>query len=122
MIDLAGKALTGVELDDASILHLTIDGGWLLSVENDYELVTAEGRHRTLDEAETLMVSALTGQVGRLVRTFAIEGDGSLVVTVGDVGLSVPASSDYESWNLVGPDRVLVVSMPGGQLATWGVA
>lgn len=121
MIDLSGRALTGVELDDASILFLTVDGGWLVSIESDYELLGPGGRQRTLDGAEDAMVAALTGWVGSQVTAFRVDGDGGLSIAVGDVELSVPPSSDYESWNIVGPDQVRVVSMPGGELATWGV-
>jgi len=120
MIDLSGKTLTSVELDDAGILFLGTAGGWLVSVENDYELIDPGGRQSTLDGAEGTMVGTLTGLVGDAVTAFRIDGDGGLSICVGDVELRVPSSPDYESWNVVGPNHERVVSMPGGELATWG--
>lgn len=40
---------------------------------------------------------------------------------VRDLTLEVPASADHESWNIAGPDHIRLVSMPGGEVATWGV-
>lgn len=122
MIDLTGQALSAVRLDDeAKILFLTIGDGWLLAVGNDYELHAPEGVKRTLDGAEDAMVSTLAALVGHDLQSFDVRPDGGLVIGVGGLQLLVPPSPDYESWNVVGPDHVRVVSMPGGGLATWGV-
>ncbi len=83
MIDLSGKTLTSVELDDAGILFLGTAGGWLVSVENDYELIDPGGRQSTLDGAEGTMVGTLTGLVGDAVTAFRIDGDGGLSIVCG---------------------------------------
>jgi Family of unknown function (DUF6188) len=33
----------------------------------------------------------------------------------------VESDAQYEAWTYAGPDGVKVVSMPGGELATWGL-
>ncbi|GAA1225909.1 hypothetical protein GCM10009676_04700 [Prauserella halophila] len=38
---------------------------------------------------------------------------------VDDWRVLVAACEDYESWNVVGPHGLLIVSMPGGDLAVW---
>lgn len=121
MIDLSGQTLTAVRLDDAGILFLTIGEGWLVAVENDYELSGPTGLQRTLDGVEDDMVHALTAVTGSEVESFRVRPDGGLVIGVRGLQLAVPPSPDYESWNVVGPEHVRVVSMPGGGLATWGV-
>lgn len=48
--------------------------------------------------------------------------DGRLEVTLQDGYrlLVLPTESPYESWNITGPDGLLIVSIPGGELAIWG--
>jgi hypothetical protein len=33
--------------------------------------------------------------------------------------LRAPIGEDYESWNIVGPAGLRIVSLPGGELAIW---
>lgn len=46
--------------------------------------------------------------------------DGRLeLVLSGGVVLRVPFDEDFESWNIVGPAGLRIVSLPGGALAIW---
>lgn len=50
----------------------------------------------------------------------AINDSGALIIAF-DSGAMIHVESDdeYEAWTVGGPDGFLVVSMPGGELATW---
>jgi hypothetical protein len=60
--------------------------------------------------------------VGDTVRTADVRGTGELAITF-DSGreLVVGVDAEYEAWNVTGPDGLLVVCLPGGGLAVWGV-
>ena len=46
--------------------------------------------------------------------------DGALLLEFTDGSrLEVRASANYEAWQLVGPAGLMVVCMPGGELAVW---
>ncbi len=46
--------------------------------------------------------------------------DGHLEMTFSDGStIGVPATQDYEPWELTGPNGLKVVSVPGGELSIW---
>lgn len=62
-----------------------------------------------------LLVPLLNEEVADVVADDA----GGLVLTLGTTTLRCPATPESEAWNVSGPRGVLVVSTPGGGLATW---
>ena len=78
--------------------------------------------------AERLMVPDgepdLLAPVLRLARATITEGlafdDGHLELTFAEgTRVSVPSTEDYEPWEVVGPQGLRVVSVPGGELSIW---
>lgn len=58
--------------------------------------------------------------VGRSVTAATYAETGSLRVEFTDSAtLTVEPDPDYEAWNVLGPNGLLVVCMPGGELAFW---
>ena len=56
----------------------------------------------------------------RSVEEIIAHRNGLLEVRVrGGGALRVPASDEFEAWNVVGPDGMRFVAMPGGDLAVW---
>lgn len=53
------------------------------------------------------------------VRSADIDSAGGLTIAVGSVQIHVSADDSYEAWQLRRDDGMLVVSMPGGDLAVW---
>jgi hypothetical protein len=49
-------------------------------------------------------------------------GSGGLTLAVGEATIGVEPAPTFESWSMVGPDQERVVSTPGGELVTWGLA
>lgn len=117
-VDLTGQTVATVQCDAA--LSLTTDDGWFLTVENDYEFAHRDGRLlRTVDGDEEVIVAELERAVGAQILGFSYAESGEMTLEVPTGTVHVSASPDYESWNVVGPEKQRVVSMPGGQLAVW---
>lgn len=66
-------------------------------------------------EGLALLVPLLNGDVAAV----HIDDRGGLSLVVGGTTLHCPESPEFEAWSLSGPSGVLVVSMPGGDLAVW---
>ena len=117
-VDLTGQAVATVQCDAA--LTVTTDDGWFLTVENDYEFAHRDGRLlRTVDGDEEVIVAELERAVGSQILAFNYQEGGEMSLEVPAGTVHVSASPDFESWNLVGPEKQRIVSMPGGQLAVW---
>lgn len=121
MIDLTGQALRSVSVDEAGTLSLRTDGGWVIDVSNDYALTVGDVTLATQGGEESLIVTALQEWVGAPLDGCTVTG-GTLEVSVGSGTLRVTPHRSYEAWTIAGPDQQLVVSMPGGELATWGMS
>jgi hypothetical protein len=98
-------------------------GGIILRVENAFTYKTPSGQNHRLDPAgdPSLLGPALS--IARSSVTAGIVDDlGTLHVDFAD-GSAIDVSADnlYEAWTINGPEGLLLVSCPGGGLATWGV-
>ncbi|WP_109507281.1 DUF6188 family protein [Nocardioides speluncae] len=116
--DFAGQRLTTVTVTEA--LELTTEDGWLITIENDYEL-TRPGQPslRTTDGQEPAIQALLDAMVGRPLVGLAYTSRGDLTVHLPDGSLSVSSTPAFEAWSIVGPNQERVIAMPGGELAIW---
>jgi hypothetical protein len=92
-----------------------------LRIEQPFVYRTAEGvEHLSVPEGDPVRLApalAVCRQVAR--QGFAFK-DGHLELGFADGSrVSVPTAEDLEPWELVGPDGLRVVSVPGGDLAIW---
>ena len=98
-------------------LQLHFDGG--LSITFETEVRRADGAGVPVApytlEGLSLLVPLLNGNVTGVV----VKGRGGLSLTIDRTELHCPSHPDFEAWNLTGPDGVLVVCTPGGDLAIW---
>lgn len=120
--------LVGRQLDEVQfghMLRLFFAGGFELQVESGVRLVTGDGDQQVPADVEpgTPGSAAVSGLVGRTVAgTELLSGaeTGGLRIDLGDgVELRVAPDTDYEAWNLTGPDRQRAISLPGGEISTW---
>ena len=102
--DLSGQTLVNVARDYT--LRLTTQEGWEIAIEGE-ELV----------DDKDLAVSLYTA-IGKPIASFGIQ-DGVLSFDVGEAHVRAVPDAKYESWNVAGPDKQLVVCTPGGELAIW---
>lgn len=93
-------------------------------IEAPFVFVPADGAAVTLDpETDPVGLGPVLGCVRTAVAEATAGEDGSLDVLFADGGaLRVPGSGSaaFEAWILTGPAGLLVVSVPGGGLTTWG--
>jgi len=114
----AGQKIAGVS---ASVsLDITTDAGWLLTIENEYEL-DREGQPplSTAAGQEAEIVRVLSQLVGSTILSIRYNDQGDLELALSGARLRVAGSPDFEAWSLVGPEKERVISMPGGSLAIW---
>ena len=117
-IELNGQTVARVADDRPLRVHIGSD--WLVTAESAMTFTDADGavRHFQGDDPET--ASALAPLLtGRTIESSVIK-DGSLRLVFTDgAELFAPPDPHYESWNVTGPNRLLIVCTPGGELAIW---
>lgn len=113
------QALVGQSLPQLCVgvgdLQMRFDGGLGVNLESAVRVGTGELAEPYSLGGLAYLLPLLNNQV-----TQAQAGeDGSLTLTFGTTTLRCESDSHDEAWNYSGPDRSLVVSMPGGGLAIW---
>lgn len=109
-VDCALTFLLG-DSDDPS--YLAVEQPFRLRAVGKPEVVLApEGPSEALGPALAVLRSSVTRAIAFKNGDLEIEFDGC-------IALFVPASANFEAWNLVGPVGVRIVSLPGGELAVW---
>jgi hypothetical protein len=119
-LGLGGRKLLSEKMEHSAVLHFS--DGCVARIESPFSLDLAGNRHEFspgngLQESfqpmkellQQTVTTAETGDSGALRLTF---GNGAVI--------SVEPDDEYEAWAVSGPGGFLVVSMPGGELATWG--
>ena len=116
--NLAGQRIA--EVSASVSLNIATDAGWLLTIENEYEL-DREGYPllSTAAGQEAEIVRVLLDLVGTTILSINYTDQGDLELALPGARLKVARSPDFEAWSLVGPEKERVVSMPGGGLAIW---
>lgn len=113
---LVGKSLTQLCVGVADV-QLRFDDGLGVQLEAGVEV----GDSQLVDPFSSAGVTALLPLLKCVVAAAHVEASGGLVLTFGATSLRCAADQQYEAWNVTGPDGVLVVAMPGGELAIWAV-
>ncbi|MEU8663636.1 DUF6188 family protein [Actinoplanes philippinensis] len=110
---LAFRMGTGVrlEFDDDAYHELTIEGS--------LRFVRADGSERHGEPISLDVAEQLIQLLNAPVTAAAVDPYGTLTVTFGDADLVVPNDEMYEAWQIRSDQGLLVVSMPGGDLAIW---
>jgi hypothetical protein len=96
-------------------------GAFELRIEQSLDFVAADGAAFTVDpEDDPTGVGPLLACTRSTVTTATAFRDGRLAIEFADDSrLSVPASDEYEAWELAGPAGLRMVSTPGGDLTVW---
>jgi len=99
------------------------DGGMMLRIESDFIFKSAAGNIHQLDPNGK---PALLGPALSITRSSIVAGladnRGALHVDFADgSAMDVPADKNYEAWTINGPQGLLLVSCPGGSIASWGL-
>lgn len=118
-LPLDGRQVERVCIDFAVTLVFT--GGLELRIEQPFVITRSDGSDAlVVPEAEPEhLAPVLELARGDVARAEAFK-DGHLELSFSDgMSLGVPADEGFEAWELVGPDGLRTVSLPGGDLAVW---
>jgi hypothetical protein len=98
----------------------TATGEVQITIEQDFRLRYL-GRDRKLSpEGDLEELGAAAVLYRKVVHRVLAYQDGRLEVRFRDgTHIWVPSHSEYEPWQVEGPAGLLVVSVPGGELAIW---
>ncbi|WP_020662058.1 DUF6188 family protein [Amycolatopsis benzoatilytica] len=118
-LGLEGKKLLSITVEYSAVLHFSDD--YTARIESPFSF-SVPGRQYSFspesDPQESFQpMDILLSQV---VANSDVDDSGTLRIAF-DNGAAIQAEKDdeYEAWTVSGPDGFLVVSMPGGELATW---
>jgi hypothetical protein len=122
VVPMAGLTVTQCRVDYAFTIVVAGEPGESFEVRiGEAMVLVSEGEELTLapERDPVQMAPALTVLRRDVEHAIAFK-DGRLEMAFsGDVALRVPLSEDYEPWNLTGPNGLLIVSLPGGELGIW---
>lgn len=92
------------------------------SINQPFVIVAADGVETRLDpENDVTGLGPVLSCVRTAITRATAFDDGRLEILFADGSvIRVPVSPDYEAWDFSGPAGLLVVSLPGGELAIWG--
>lgn len=114
------QALVGRPLQQLCVgvadLQLRFTDDFGIALESDLRVGTGAAVASFSLDGLALLLPLLDGDVSEI----RVDERGGLWVGIGDVALHCAAHPDFEAWQCTGPEGVLVVSRPGGDLAVWG--
>ena len=95
--------------------------GISIRIEQPFVYTNASGiEYLIIPEEDPVRVAPVLAVARLFVREGYAYSDGHLAVTFSDGStIGVPATQDYEPWELTGPDGLKVISVPGGELSVW---
>lgn len=119
VLPVAGQSVVQLCLDYAVTLRLGNDV--TVRIEQPFVIASEGGEERlVIPDGESDRLAPVLS----LVRATVTEGlafeDGHLELTFAEgTRVSVPSAEDYEPWEVVGPQGMRLVSVPGGELSVW---
>jgi Family of unknown function (DUF6188) len=117
-IDLSGQTLTGLRAEYT--VGLTFTGDYFVLIQSPFTLtIHGEAISLTPDTSPPEALEPLQSLTGRTVTESTISDTGTLSLTFDDGSrVVVEPDGDYEAWNLAGPDGLIIVCMPSGELGS----
>ena len=117
-------------LEGSVVSRVNFKGSIRIEFESSVTYVLkCEGRIRLSEASDCFVVrgtplddnsKTLNRIVGWHVSRSNVLEDGQLLIEFDEGGtLAVLPDEKFESWQLTGPDRFLIVSLPGGETALW---
>ena len=119
-LPLRGKTVSRCIVDSALGIDFIEDGKRsTIRIESRFR-IRGLGADKSLSIDQVEDMGKALGLIGKTVTKALARSDGALGVTFEDgTVLSVAPDPSTEAWEFAGPDRSVVVSLPGGGLSTW---
>lgn len=113
-----GLAVTQVRLDHAVTLLLE---DFHFRIEGAFFILEGSGlQHRVDPEGDPEQLLPVLKLFQKESVSGSANDDGGLEINFRDgTRVFVPASQQFEPWELAGPERLIVVSAPGGEISIW---
>ena len=121
LLPVVGQQVTRCCLDYAEV-GLLLANGININISQAFFYVRSDGTEFRLNpEGEGMHLAPILRVRRTNVKSGTAFKDGRLHVLFEDNSyVEVPPSQEFEAWNIAGPDGLLIVSTPGGDLAIWG--
>jgi Family of unknown function (DUF6188) len=96
------------------------ESAWELTLEAPFAVTTSDGTKHVIVPEEAAHLGTVLTTLRTTVESGTASKDGQLDLQLSN-GTVMQAAPDegFEAWTLTGPGGLQVVSLPGGQLATW---
>ncbi len=119
VLPVAGQQVAQLCLDYAVTLRLQNDV--VVRIEQPFVITSPTGEERLIvPEGDVDRLAPVLNLVRSTVTEGAAFDDGHLELSFADgARVSVPSAEDYEPWEIVGPEGLRIVSVPGGELSVW---
>lgn len=120
MLPVVDQQVTRCILDYAEV-GLLLANGINVNIGQVFVYVYSDGAEVELDpEGEGILLAPILRLRRMIVKSGMAFKNGRLQVHFKDDShIEVPASQQFEAWNITGPGGLLIVSIPGGNLAIW---
>ena len=117
---LIGMSITTVSVVGSTQIQFGVSPTYLLKCESDVVLETESGTYAWNGVFPSDDFQKLELLIGACVTAATISDVGRLEFVFDNLmKLSVLPNEQFESWQLVGPNGFMVVSLSGGKLALW---
>lgn len=118
-LPLIGRTVSRCVVDYYFAIEFLEGPRYEIRIEDAFSVTLGDVATRLLPSEPEKLGPALT-LLHRDVLAAVAHNSGELEVTFsGGFLLTVPVSPDYEAWQVIGHDGLLVISLPGGSLAVW---
>jgi hypothetical protein len=120
ILPVVDQQVTRCLLDYAEV-GLLLANGININIGQVFAYVYSDGTEVGLDpEGEGVLLAPILRLRRMIVKSGMAFKDGRLQVHFEDGShIEVPASQQFEAWNITGPGGLLIVSIPGGDLTIW---
>lgn len=118
-LELEGKVLASYTAEFT--VGLQLSDQFFVRIESPFTLALSTGSFSLSPEEDPAESFQPLGQlVGHTITESSVDSDGNLSISFDNsASLVVRPDSGYEAWTVSGPEGMLVVCMPGGELAVW---
>jgi hypothetical protein len=122
-LPLNGREVTQFQIDYAVTLVLgDSSGSFYVTIEQPFSMRLSRGAEEVVivPEAAPAAMGRALALLRETVQRAVAYKDGRLELDfTGGARVLVPVADKFEAWNIVGPDGLRLVSLPGGELAVW---
>lgn len=119
VLNLSGRTLISLKVEYT--VGTTFSGGYFVLISSPFTLETSDSAVRlSPDEDPPESFEVMRNLVGETITHSEISANGTLTLRFENcTQIVVEPDCSYEAWNMTGPDGLLVVCTPGGELAIW---